>query len=144
MQTLAFGQLVLYYMNNNNSITKNQAYIYAGTISGLSVLGSLLTHNFQLRLNYLGMRLKISASALIYRKSLRLAHNSFRDYTAGKIVNLLSNDVNRLETGVNHLHAIIFAPLIVGINLYVMYVYVGLTACVGVGSFLMYLPLQSK
>lgn len=135
---------MLYYMSNSSEITKQQAYIYASVIAVLTIFTTTLTHNFMLRLVYVGMKMKVAGSWLIYKKSLRLSRNALNDYTVGKIVNLLSNDINRFERGVIHLHTIVLAPIIVVINLYIMYAYVGLTACSGMVGYLLYLPLQSK
>lgn len=135
---------MLYYMSNSSEITKKQAYIYATVIAVLTIVTTLLTHNLMLRVVYVGMEMKVAGSWLIYRKSLQLSRNALNDYTVGKIVNLLSNDIYRFERGVIHIHTIVVAPIIVVINLYIMYAYVGLAACSGIIGYLLYLPLQSK
>ncbi|XP_058822724.1 ATP-binding cassette sub-family C member 4-like isoform X2 [Topomyia yanbarensis] len=44
-----------------------------------------------------GVRTRIAVCSLLYRKSLRLSRNALGDTSAGKVVNLMSNDVNRFD-----------------------------------------------
>lgn len=144
LQTLALGQLLRYYASTNKEISKQEAYLYATAIALLSIFNMLILHNMFIRLHYLGIKLVVSTSSMIYQKSLKLSRNALNEYSAGNIVNLLSNDVNRFERGIAFTHYILLAPIIFAIFLLVMYVFVGLTACIGITSLFLYVALQSK
>lgn len=144
LQTLALGELMIYYTSSNHEVSKEQAYVYATAIAGLSIFHMLTMHILFIRLYYLGINMIVATSSLIYQKSLRLSRSALNDYSAGNIVNLLSNDISRFEKGVICIHYIFLAPIILGIFVYVMYTFVGLAACAGMASFLLYVPLQSK
>lgn len=135
---------MLFYLSGETSGSTKSAYVYATAIAGISVLNTFLGHNYMMRLYFLGMKMKISASAMIYRKALRLSHRSLQESTVGKIVNMLANDVNRFEAFVVHVQTLLFSPIIIAIVVYVIYAYVGLSACVGMLSYLLYFPIQSK
>lgn len=73
----------------------NEAYLYAGGIVFTSAVSVILTHPFLLGNFHWGMKLRVAACSMIYRKALRLSKTSLSNTTAGQVVNLLSNDVGR-------------------------------------------------
>lgn len=91
-QPIFIGGLVSYYSKTDGNI--NEAYLYAGGIVLCTALNLLIIHPFMLAQSHLGMKMRISAISMIYRKSLRLTKNALGNTTAGQVVNLLSNDVN--------------------------------------------------
>lgn len=90
-QPIFIGGLVNYYSKEDGNI--NEAYLYAAGIILCSALNLLIIHPFMLGQSHLGMKMRISAISMIYRKSLRLTKNALGNTTAGQVVNLLSNDV---------------------------------------------------
>lgn len=135
---------MIYYTSTNHKISRQEAYLYASAIALLPVFHTLIMHNTYIKLHYLGMNLMVSTSSLIYQKSLKLSRNALNDYSAGNIVNMLSNDISRFERSILYLHYIILAPVILAIFVFVMYVFVEIRGCIGIISFLLYIPLQSK
>lgn len=93
---------------------------------------------------HLGMKLRVACCSLIYRKSLRLSKTALRETTAGQVVNLLSNDVNRFDVAVIFAHLLWVGPLETVLVTYLMYQQVGYSAVIGVVFMLLFIPLQSK
>lgn len=54
--------------------------------------------------------MRIALSAAIYRKSLRMTKMAITQTSAGNVVNLLSNDVSRLDYGFIFFHYIWILP----------------------------------
>jgi ATP-binding cassette, subfamily C (CFTR/MRP), member 4 len=92
-QPIFLGELINYYSTSGGDI--NEAYLYAGAVILCTALNVLFMHPYMLSILHCGMKLRVAACSLIYRKTLRLSKNSLGDTTAGQIVNLLSNDVGR-------------------------------------------------
>jgi ATP-binding cassette subfamily C (CFTR/MRP) protein 4 len=92
-QPFFLQKLIDFYASENPTV--NDAYIYSGAIVLTCALNVLAT-NACLHANLqVGMKLRVAACSLIYRKSLKLSKNAVIDTTSGQIVNLLSNDVGR-------------------------------------------------
>lgn len=68
----------------------------------------------------------IAPAGMIYRKALRLSRTALGDTTIGQVVNLISNDVGRLDVSVIHMNYLWLGPVEIGIITYLMYREVGL------------------
>lgn len=58
-----------------------------------------------------GAQMRIACSAAIYRKTLRMSKRATTQTSAGNVVNLLSNDVSRLDYGFIFVHFIWILPI---------------------------------
>lgn len=143
-QPLALSQLIKYYTQTDNKISKNQAFMYAGIIVGASVIHVFIGHNYMLALYQFGMRMRIACCSLIYRKSLRLQKSVLGGTTIGQMVNLLSNDVNRCDRAVMHAHNLWLCPLETLVILGILYALVGPVSTIGIFFMASFFPIQSK
>lgn len=91
---------------------------------------------------HLGMRIRLAMCSLIYRKALRMSKNALGVTTVGQVVNLLSNDVGRLDLSVLFIHYLWLGPLETIIATYFMYQLIGVSAVWGVLFLLGFIPLQ--
>lgn len=91
---------------------------------------------------HLGMKMRVSACSMIYRKALRLSKTSLIDTTAGQVVNLLSNDVGRLDLAILFVHYLWLGPLTTVLITYLMYREIGYASFFGVFFLLLFVPLQ--
>lgn len=74
---------------------QSETYLYAVAIILCNFLSVILIHPLHLSNMALGMRIRIAACAMIYRKALKLSRTALNNTSTGQIVNLLSNDVAR-------------------------------------------------
>ncbi|KAG8235220.1 hypothetical protein J437_LFUL015912 [Ladona fulva] len=95
-QPLFLGKLISFF-SPDSDIPKETAYLYAAGVifcSGISIMNS---HPYMLGVMHMGMKARVACCSLIYRKALRLSKTALGETTAGQVVNLLSNDVNRFD-----------------------------------------------
>ncbi|XP_060517596.1 ATP-binding cassette sub-family C member 4-like [Cylas formicarius] len=112
-------------------------------VVGLCFLNIVIMHYCQMGIQRVGMRVRIAACSLIYRKLLKLNQQSSGQTAAGKLVNLLSNDVIRFDMASWFLHYIWIMPIQTAIALYIMYSYIGWAALPALGAItLQAVPLQ--
>ncbi|GAB2280789.1 Multidrug resistance-associated protein 1, partial [Dionaea muscipula] len=72
-------------------------YIYAFSIFVGVVLGVLCEAQYFQNAMRVGYRLRSTLIAAVFRKSLRLTHESRRKFPSGKITNLMTNDATALQ-----------------------------------------------
>lgn len=67
------------------------------------------------------MKLRVALCSMIYRKSLKLSKNSLGEMSAGQVVNLMSNDVGRLDQSILYLNYLWIGPTVMAIVTILMY-----------------------
>jgi len=65
--------------------------------------------------------MRVGLCSMIYRKALRLSQSALGDTTAGHVVNLMSNDVGRLDLATIFVHYLWVGPLETLFITYLMY-----------------------
>ncbi|XP_031631875.1 multidrug resistance-associated protein 4-like isoform X2 [Contarinia nasturtii] len=89
-----------------------------------------------------GMRIRIALSSLIYRKTLRLSQQALSSTAPGKLVNLLSNDVQRFET-LHFLHPLWIGPITSSLAAYILWTELRWAAIIGTAIIFVLMPIQS-
>ncbi|KAH8395710.1 hypothetical protein KR222_010260, partial [Zaprionus bogoriensis] len=141
MPLLLAGLISEFTTHGNGESLKAQ--IFGGLLVLCIVLGVLLVHPFMMHMTHLAMKMRVSVSAAIYRKALRLSRTALGGTTTGQLVNLVSNDLGRFDRALIHLHFVWLGPLELLIALYFMYEQIGISALYGVTILVLYLPLQT-
>lgn len=142
LQPLLLGRLIAYYATEGNTISKSEAYGYAGGIVGCALLQVMLMSPYMVSLLHVGMKIRVACCSLVYRKALRLNKAALVDTTIGRMVNLLSNDVNRFDVAVLFAQYLVVGPIQMVAATYFMYQKVGVAAIVGVCALFSFIPLQ--
>ncbi|CAB3379679.1 Hypothetical predicted protein [Cloeon dipterum] len=140
-QPLFLGRLIRYF-SSNSTVTKEEAYFNAGMVILCSGLSIVFLHPYMLGIMHIGMKMRVAACSLMYRKCLRLSHQAMGQTTAGQVVNLLSNDVNRFDLMPIFAHYLWIGPLETAVCSYLMWSEMGWSALVGVSTLLLTIPLQ--
>ncbi|XP_018565536.1 probable multidrug resistance-associated protein lethal(2)03659 [Anoplophora glabripennis] len=141
-QPLLLTQLLKYYEPNQTAVTRNEAYLYSGLIIAASLLNVLCIHTYMYFVLLLGMKLRVAACSLIYRKALKLSNTALAETTIGQMVNLLSNDVSRFDFAMIHFHGLWVAPIETIIVMVLIYINVGPTGLVGPVFLLLFIPFE--
>lgn len=144
IQPFVISKMLTLYDENITSENQGTIYLYATLLVLSSLLSILSYHYFVFQIAQIGMKMRIACSSLIYRKSLKLSQMAFGKTSAGQIVNLLSNDVGRLENTIyfNHLF---MAPLETILVIILMYMSIGWYGLIGTGFmvFSMFISCES-
>lgn len=117
------GGLVSYYAKPENNTSGDQtiAYLYALGVILCSAFNVFFMHPYMLGILHTGMKIRVAMCSMIYRKALRLSKTALGNTTSGQVVNLISNDVGRLDTSMIHMHYLWLGPIEIVIITYLMY-----------------------
>ncbi|KAG6461025.1 multidrug resistance-associated protein 4 isoform X1 [Manduca sexta] len=136
--------MMLSYWEPGSDMSYEQAVYCATAVIVMSLLIAFLNHHGTYSTQQFGMKVRIAACSLIYRKVMRMSSGALAQTTAGQVVNLLSNDVNRFDYAFIYTHFIWLLPLQVIVVCYLIYIKIGYAAIVGViGIVLQTIPVQS-
>lgn len=115
--------LIAYYSKGEQEI--QTAYLYAAGVIACSAVNVMFMHPYMLGTMHVGMKIRVAMCSLIYRKSLRLSKTALGSTTAGQVVNLISNDVGRLDLATIFIHYLWVGPMETCLITYLMYREVG-------------------
>lgn len=144
IQPLLLGRLLKFFSTDNTKLSKDDAWIAAGGIVAVSLFSAFNMNQFVYQCFITGMRVRVAVCSLIYRKATRLSQNALGDTAPGKVVNLLSNDVNRFDLVSIFIHSMWAAPLFAIVVGYLLYVEVGPAGFVGILAVFLVVPIQCK
>ncbi|RHN65540.1 putative xenobiotic-transporting ATPase [Medicago truncatula] len=90
-----------------------------------------------------GFRLRSTLVAAIFRKSLRLTHESRKKFSYGKLMNMIATDANALQQICQQLHGLWSAPFRIIIAMVLLYQQLGVASLVGSLMLVLIIPLQT-
>eukprot|EP00095_Tigriopus_kingsejongensis_P003130 snap_masked-scaffold438_size171652-processed-gene-0.1 protein:Tk03130 transcript:snap_masked-scaffold438_size171652-processed-gene-0.1-mRNA-1 annotation:"multidrug resistance-associated protein 4" len=142
-QPLFLSWFVSYFAPGQNSVGRVEAYLYGLGVVLMSALYTFTHHPYFFGVMRVGMRVRITLSALIYRKALRLSSASMGKSTVGQMVNLLANDVSRFDSACLFIHYLWAGPLQLILVVCLTWREVGWSTLAGAGIVICSVPLQS-
>ncbi|XP_010787770.1 multidrug resistance-associated protein 4-like [Notothenia coriiceps] len=111
IQPLLLGEVILFFENYDEQTSLRMVYVYAAAMSISPFALTILQHLYYYHVQRIGMRIRVAMCHMIYKKALGLSSESMGQTTTGRIVNLLSNDVNRFDEITLNLHYLWLGPL---------------------------------
>ncbi|XP_056647583.1 probable multidrug resistance-associated protein lethal(2)03659 [Diorhabda sublineata] len=141
-QPILISTLVSYFRAQADDVVQSHIYICACLLVLSSFIQVICIHQNMLLVLTLGMKIRIAACALVYRKALKLTKSAIGVTTVGQMVNLLSNDVERFDFCCQFIHLLWLAPSEIIIAMVLLYILVGPTGLVGCIFLLAFVPFQ--
>jgi ATP-binding cassette subfamily C (CFTR/MRP) protein 4 len=104
----------------------------------------LYRDNFVLKLESLGVQMRTGLSSLIYRKMLKMNLTQLDNVSVGKIITLITRDVNEFDIFLYYTTLLWCESLRFVITCYVVYVEIGPLVAMLVGLFCLIILIQGK
>ncbi|KAF5736367.1 putative mgatp-energized glutathione s-conjugate pump [Tripterygium wilfordii] len=118
-------------------------YIYAFSIFLGVSFGVLCESQYFQNVMRVGFRLRSTLVAAIFRKSLRLTHESRQNFPSGKITNMITTDANSLQQICQQLHVLWSAPFRIVISMVLLYQQLGVASLLGSLILVLMVPIQT-
>ncbi|GBP41934.1 Probable multidrug resistance-associated protein lethal(2)03659 [Eumeta japonica] len=144
VQPLLFQQLLLFW-THDSQMERLEAIYYAIGMLAVIFFAAFTQHHLMLINQQFGMKVRVAVGSLMYRKILRLSISATGDTTAGKLVNLMSNDVARFDYAFMFLNHLWVLPLQLAVVSYLMYLVTGFAALIGIVAIIIIcFPIQGE
>ncbi|KAJ4976197.1 hypothetical protein NE237_001303 [Protea cynaroides] len=118
-------------------------YIYAFSIFAGVAIGVLFEAQYFQNVMRVGYRLRATLVAAVFRKSLRLTHESRKKFASGKITNLMTTDAESLQQVCQQLHSLWSAPFRIIVSLVLLYGELGVASLLGALMLVLLFPIQT-
>ncbi|XP_014741414.1 PREDICTED: canalicular multispecific organic anion transporter 1 isoform X1 [Sturnus vulgaris] len=120
-----------------------QGYLYAILLFLAAVLQSLcLQQHFSLCFQ-LGINVRASLIAAIYKKSLTMSGATRKESTVGETVNLMSADAQRFMDAANFIHQLWSSPLQIILSIVFLWAELGPSVLAGIATMVLLLPINA-
>nr|GLL30133.1 ABC transporter C family member 2-like isoform X2 [Ipomoea trifida] len=106
------------------------------------VFGVLCEAQYFQNVMRVGFRLRSTLVAAVFRKSLRLTHESRKRFATGKITNLMTTDAESLQQICQSLHTLWSAPFRIVIAMVLLYEQLGVASLLGALMLVLMFPIQ--
>ncbi|XP_062563100.1 probable multidrug resistance-associated protein lethal(2)03659 [Armigeres subalbatus] len=141
-QPIFLGRLLLYFRRQSD-MTYDEALYYAIAMVAAKAASIIFDNQYGILTCLTGVRTKIAVCSVMYRKSLRLSRNALGDTSPGKVVNLMSNDINRFDIVAFLICFMWAAPILTVIVLVLLWYEVGWAGPIGMVAIFVVTPIQS-
>ncbi|KAF5273606.1 hypothetical protein FQR65_LT04605 [Abscondita terminalis] len=141
-QVIFLGCIVSHYLDvgrNNYGIP----YFYVAGLLLSSFGSACLIQVTAVNGLHTGIKVRIAACCLIYRKALKLNQSAFGKTTVGQMINLLSNDVSVFDRGIGLMPMVYLLPIQLVLFTVLLYIEMGVSSFIGVGVFILLIPFQN-
>ncbi|KAJ3080477.1 hypothetical protein HK102_003018 [Quaeritorhiza haematococci] len=143
LSPLILRYIVNYVNTGGSSSPLYEGIIYIIILFVLNILGTIFMVYFFHLATTAGLMMRTALSVIIYRKSLKLsAATRAQDFNAGKVMNVVSTDCQRVEMFIMFMHIIWTAPLQILMITGFLIAQLGPAAIAGVGLLFLLTPLQ--
>uniref|UniRef100_A0A8C1PCR4 Uncharacterized protein n=1 Tax=Cyprinus carpio TaxID=7962 RepID=A0A8C1PCR4_CYPCA len=117
-------------------------YLYAVLLLVVAFLQSVILQQYFQRCFILGMKVRTSLMAAVYKKALVVSNDSRKESTAGEIVNLMSADAQRFNDVTNFIHLLWSCPLQIILAIAFLWIELGPSVLAGLLVMVLMVPIN--
>ncbi|ETE66837.1 Canalicular multispecific organic anion transporter 1, partial [Ophiophagus hannah] len=131
-----------------NFVSDPKAYLWQGCVFAVLLFVTALVQSLCLQQYFqlcfeVGMNLRTSLMAAIYKKALTVSNDTRKESTVGETVNLMSIDAQRFMDFTVYMHQLWSSPLQIIISLVFLWTELGPSVLAGIGVLMLLIPLNA-
>lgn len=144
IQAILLGLVADYFVEDVTDESTRNACLYAMGIGLCSIAMTFVHAHTFLMVAEKGMMARVMLTGTVYKKIFELSQETIGEVTLGKILNLMSYDVQRLDIAFFFTSYIIISPAHIIAVVLIMWFYFGLgaTSLAGMGLLILQIPIQ--
>uniref|UniRef100_A0A182NL49 Uncharacterized protein n=1 Tax=Anopheles dirus TaxID=7168 RepID=A0A182NL49_9DIPT len=142
LQPIFLGRMLLYF-REGSTMTHEEAVYYACGMVAVRAIIVLCDNQYGIISVLTGVKAKIAVCSVVFRKSLRLSRNALGDTSPGKMVNLMSNDVNRFDIASYLVCFMWTSPVVMLLASILLWYEIGWSGVLGLVAIVIITPIQS-
>ncbi|RZC33809.1 ABC membrane domain containing protein, partial [Asbolus verrucosus] len=136
-------KLLPYFLPGYGKLDKIDGWFYGMLLIIITIIEHIYRENFRVRTKGLGIKVRTAFCSLMYRKVLKMRSSEMESITPGKIVNLMTKDVNDVEIFVSTSSYTWTGIVRFLVTCYVLYVEIGWSLMtIILGTFCIIIPVQ--
>ncbi|XP_052568820.1 ATP-binding cassette sub-family C member 2 isoform X3 [Peromyscus californicus insignis] len=129
-------------------VSDPNSYAWLGYVSAILMFAVTLIQSFCLQYYFqlcflLGMSVRTTLMASVYKKALSLSNLTRRQYTVGETVNLMSVDSQKLMDVTNYIHLVWSSVLQIALSIFFLWRELGPSVLAGVGVIVLLIPVNA-
>ena len=147
VSTLLIGRIINFISETQSSFPPPPVYLgflYVVILFSLQLIATVAVNYYFLVTMTIGLKVRTSLIGAVFRKVLKMDGVARKDFHSGKVMNIISTDVSRLDTISGYLHYLWSAPLLIIIIVGLLINALGVAALGGVAVLICLIPIQSK
>lgn len=135
---------LFYFVREDTTVTYHEALFYACGIVIFNILKVIADSQIWYLALHIGMKVRVAVCSIIYRKALRLSQTALGETSTGKVVNLLTNDVNRFDWATFFINSLWISPFLTFIVGCLLWADIGFVGLIGIVVIFMVVSMLSK
>ncbi|XKL66877.1 hypothetical protein PGB90_010297 [Kerria lacca] len=120
-----------------------RGYLYMFGLVAVGVVQTTLLNLYAFKMFEMGLKMRSTLMAVIYRKAVKTSNNVKKYFTLGDISNLMSVDAQRFYDLNLYLNIAISAPLTIVVALYFLWRLIGFSAFAGLALMIILIPMNA-
>ncbi|KAM4636126.1 ATP-binding cassette sub-family C member 2 [Discoglossus pictus] len=122
---------------------KWKGFFYAALLLLAALIQSLCLQQYFQGCFVLGMRVRATLMAAVYKKALTVSNSTRKESTVGETVNLMSADAQRFMDLTNFIHLLWSSPLQIVISIVFLWEELGPSVLAGLGVMILLIPINA-